>query len=349
MNTTLAHPWVLFALLMLPFLGYYFILPKNQRHRAATFMFSNAPRLSQQPRGWKARLYPASHLLPLLALGAMIYALARPQLIEAREADVEGIDIYLALDMSGSMQAIDLEQSEVETLQRSGNAPKNRFQNAVTTLKDLVRTRKHDRIGMTVFAKDAFLQFPLTLDRRTILDMLSRLRLGDIDSGGTAIGNALGRSVAGLKESEAHTKIIILITDGDRRGGNISPKAATAIAAEMGVKIYPILVGKEGMTLVPKGRNLFRGTLQYQQVEFPVNPDLLQTIARDSGGTYYRATDTKKLREGLHSILDQLEKTRLRDSLSVDPEDRFHGAVGWALGLLFCYFVLQYSFFRRFP
>ncbi len=159
----------------------------------------------------------------------------------------------------------------------------------------------------------------------------------------------MGRAVAGLKESEAKTKILILITDGDRRGGNISPRQATAMAQKLGIRIYPILVGKEGMTLVPAGRDLFSGRTTYQRMEFPVNPELLQEMAETTGGRYYRAADGEALREDLHEILDEFERSRITDASNVEKRELFRPFVVAALLLLFAQFALQYTILRSFP
>lgn len=349
MNWEFAHPWVLLALLIVPFLGLWRWLPSFRRRRVATFVFPGVALLSEGSRGFRRFLDPLPDLLLLGAVALTIIVLARPQSVEPEEVIVEGIDIYLALDMSGSMRALDLERDELRQLDRMGKKPMHRFEYAVATLRDFVQTREWDRIGMVVFAKNAFLQFPLTLDRITILDMLDRLELGDIDEGGTAIGNAIGRAVAGLKDSDAKTKIIILITDGDRRGGNISPKEATALAKELGIHIYPILVGKRGTTLVPAGREIFTGRLTYREQEFPVNPELLQEIANETGGKYHRATDQDRLAQDLHSILDEYERTRMRDASQVDPQELFRPFLAWAILLLVAQFVLRFTVLRRFP
>ncbi len=349
MNWEFAQPWVLLALLLVPVLAVVMFTPSLRRKRSGTFRFTGIDLLSVQRRGLRSYLTPLPDLLLLFAIGLCIVALARPQSIEPAEIEVEGIDIYLALDMSGSMQAIDKTRSEIRSMRRSGQVPLNRFQSAVETLKEFTASRDYDRIGMVVFAKEAFLQFPLTLDRRTIISMLERLALGDIDQGGTAIGNAIGRGVAGLKESEARTKILILITDGDRRGGNISPKAATNIANELGIKIYPILVGKTGTTLVPAGRDPFTGTEVYRETEFPVNPDLLKEIAEDTGGKYYRATDAEGLKNDLHQILNEYETSRLRDTSNVDPDELFRPLVLLAMVLLALHSLLKFVLLRRFP
>lgn len=346
---TFAHPWALAALIAVPVLALLVFLPGLRRRRRGTLIFPGVDILEAGRRGFRRYLEPLPEALFLVALTLAIIALARPQSVEPEEVVVEGIDIYLALDMSGSMRAIDQSRDEIRQLERLGKRPLNRFEYAVATLRDFIRGRMWDRIGMVIFAKDAFLQFPLTLDRPTIQDMLGRLRLGDIDEGGTAIGNAIGRAVAGLKESDAETKIVILITDGDRRGGNISPRQATKIAKELGIHIYPILVGKKGTTLVPAGRQIFSGRLSYQERRFPVNPELLKEIADETSGTYYRATDQKGLEEDLHQILDRYERTRMRDSTNVDPRELYRPFVAWAIALMTLGFVLRFTVLRKFP
>ena len=348
-DVTFAYPLVLVALGFVPLLFVWRFWPSLRDRQRGTMLFSQFKLLAEQPRSWKVRLLPLLDVLVLVSLTLGIVALARPQTMSSEEVEVEGIDIYLALDMSGSMRAIDLSEQEVRPLLRSGKTPPDRFVSAVSTLKGFVASRNYDRIGMVVFAKDAFLQFPLTLDYQTITAMLDRLSLGDIDENGTAIGNALGRAIAGLKESEARSKIIILITDGDRRGGNISPLSAADIAAEEDIKIFPILVGREGAALVPAGRNLFTNQLTYQHREYPINPDLLKEIARKTDGDYFRVTDAKGLEKGLHDILDRFERSRIKDASSVDYQERYHNWLWWAVLCMVAQFLLRYTVFRKFP
>lgn len=344
-----AYPWVLFGLLVLPVLAVWRFWPRLRARRMGTLLFSQFQLLSKQPRTWRTVLMPLPDVMTLVAIGLCVVALARPQSTLAEEVEVEGIDIYLALDMSGSMRAIDSSRQEVQRLLARSKTPPNRFEYAKEKLDEFIKSRQYDRIGMVVFAQDAYLQFPLTLDYSTITSMLERLRLGDIDESGTAIGNALGRAIAGLKDSDAKTKIVILITDGDRRGGNISPKQAAQIAADHDIKIYPILVGKDGATLVPVGRNIITGRLSYREREFPINPALLKEIAQMTDGEYFRATDAKGLSEGLHNILDEFERSRVRDTTNVEYEEHYHGWLKWALILLFVQFVLRHTVFRKFP
>jgi Ca-activated chloride channel homolog len=342
-----AHPWVLLTLLILPLVFALRVMPSLRRKREGSFLFSRASAV--RGRTWRTLLLPLPDVLLVVAIGLTAVGLARPQSIIAEEVDVEGIDIYLVLDMSGSMHAIDLDRQEIRRRERSGQKIQNRFEDAVSTLKDLVASRQYDRIGMVVFAKEAYLQFPLTLDYSTILNMLDQLRLGDIDKGGTAIGNALGRALAGMKDSETKTRIVIFITDGDRRGGNISPKQAAEMAKKMGVRVFPILVGKDERTLVPVGRDFLSGNVSYQEMEFPINEPLLEEMAQITGGSYFRAEDADALRDGLHKILDEFERSRLRDATNVEYRELYHPFIGWALFLLALQLMLRATILRKFP
>ena len=348
-DVTYAYPAALLALLSVPCLAVWRFWPSLRDRQRGTLLFSQFELLAAAPRSWKVRALPLLDLCVLAALACAIVAMARPQTMTSEEVEVEGIDIYLALDMSGSMRAIDLSEAQVRPILNSGRVPPNRFDSAVETLKEFVGSRNYDRIGMVVFAEDAYLQFPLTLDYNTITAMLDRLELGDISENGTAIGNALGRAIAGLKESEARSKIVILITDGDRRGGNISPTRAAEIAAAEEIKIFPILVGREGAALVPAGRNLFTNQLSYQRREYPINPQLLEEIAEETDGEYFRVTDAEGLKRGLHEILDRFERSRIKDASSVDYQERYHVWLRWAIALLVVQFLLRYSLFRKFP
>lgn len=240
------------------------------------------------------------------------------------------------------MRAIDAEPAELKRMKRQGQTPDNRFQEAVATLKEFVRNREHDRVGMTVFAKEAFLQFPLTLDYQTIIQMLDRLEMGDIEPGGTVIGNALGRAVAGLEQSEADTKIVILITDGERRGGNISPMKAAKLANKADIRVFPILVGHEGPSFVP-------GHFGYQRHDIPVDPSLLKKVAEKTDGTFYRAADGERLQNRIHDILDKFERTNLSNPADVDRDERFPPFALAALVLFGLQFVARYTWLRAFP
>lgn len=350
MNFSFAHPLVLSLLILVPILAAYLFMPRFRRRQVPPFRFSGVSLLKQQKRGLKSRLQPLPDILILVALTLLIIALARPQNIEPQEVEVEGIDIYLTLDMSGSMRAIDQSDDEVRELLSRGKQPVDRFATAVSVLENFIKSRKHDRIGMVLFAREAYLQFPLTLDYNTILEMLGELKLGDIDPAGTAIGNAIGRSVAGLEKSQARTKVLILITDGDRRGGNISPMVAAEIAKKLDIIVFPILVGREGPVLVPvEVRGLTGKSVRYQKAEFPVDPELLQKIADMTGGEYFRAADGEALKDQIHHVLDRFDRDRITASPDLRKHELFQSFAIWALLLLFAQMILRYTFLRTYP
>jgi Ca-activated chloride channel family protein len=213
--------------------------------------------------------------------------------------------------------------------------PKDRLTVAKEVLRNFIASRQNDRIGLVVFASEAYTQCPLTLDYRVLQDLLEQVRTGVI-ADGTAIGNALATAVNRLRESDAKSKVIILITDGDNNAGNVSPGQAAQIARELGIQIYPILIGKGGRVPYPTGTDLF-GRTQYEPVEIDVNPALLQEIAAVTGGTYHSAIDRESLEHELSLVLDALEKSKLLEAGASAPYDPWAGkliAPAALLGLL---------------
>ena len=340
----LDQPWWLLALGLVAAAGWLLVRREPAgmawSHGAATLRLPMTPRTV-------ARAVPDT--LRLLALALLVVAMARPQLQQLRDESVEGIDIMLALDMSGSMIAVDMSMVEIRRYQQQFNAdPPNRFENAVATLKRFVDSRSRDRIGMVVFARDAYLQFPLTLDYATIQSLLDRLELMSIDPSATAIGNALGLAVRGLMDSEARSRTVILITDGKQQGGNISPQQAAELARDEGIAIYSILVGSSADTLVPTNPG-GRGLSRYRPENYPIDPQLLQEIADRTGGAYYQAAEPQELEAGLNRILDDLETTRLRDVVSTRADELFAPISLAALLLLLLAGLLEHAWLRRFP
>ena len=344
-----AYPAVFFLLALIVLVAVWLLLPRFRRRRAPTFLFSGTHRLARRNRGLRTYLLPFFDALFIAGLVLLIVAMARPQIVEYDDAVAEGIDIFVAFDMSGSMRAIDYDESEVRQMERAGERPKNRFQEAKDTLLDFIGSRPNDRIGIVLFARDAFLQFPLTLDHGLLQEQVAQLELGDIEEDGTAIGNALGRSLAGLEHSDAESRIVILITDGDRRGGNVSPMQAAEMAREMGVTVYPILVGSEGQALVATGRNPLTGRSSYRSVEFPIDPDLLQRMADHTGGEYFRALDARAMRDDLHAILDEYDQTRLDDRGRARHHERYGAFALIALLFFAAHFLGRHTICRSFP
>jgi Ca-activated chloride channel family protein len=261
--------------------------------RRPVFVHSRAAELGKLKRGWVSRLADLPLVLRLFVVVLVGLAVARPQTPQKDDdLELEGIDIVVTLDMSGSMEETDLRP--------------NRLEAAKLVIQDFVQRRKGDRIGLVIFGREAYTYTPLTLDHGTFLRMLGELQPGIVDGRGTAIGNGLGVALSRLRKSDAKSKVIILLTDGDNNSGNISPLQSATFAQKMGVKIYTILAGSHDSSREADDQN------QAQQ-RYPVNPKLLEQIAGMTGGSPYLATDTRSLAQRFQTILEELEKSRIRD------------------------------------
>ena len=300
--------------------------------------------------GLKARLVHLPQVLRSLALLLMVFAVSRPQIAREESADVEGIDIVIAFDMSGSMTSVDISDEDLVGLQNAGKEPLDRFKIAVEVIKDFISTRKYDRVSLVTFGKGAYLQFPLTLDYGAMLRIIDGLQIGDIDGSKTYIGNALSMGLARLKESEAKTRLIILLTDGEDNGSNISPLEMARDAANKAIPVFPILVGTDDQSRQPIGRvDAFSGRQIYKKVDNEVNPDLLQEIGEVTKGQFYRAADRKKLASDFVDIIDRFEKSRLVDYAAADRIELFPWFIFPALLLLLIEIILSQTWLRRFP
>ncbi len=240
----------------------------------------------------------AAYFLPqffdVAALILLIVALARPVSLEKTIVPpVEGKDIMVVLDVSGSMEALDFQ-------------PKNRIEAAKLVIKNFIKGRHSDRLGLVFFAKDSFLQVPLTTDYDVYQELLSRLKTGVIEDG-TAIGNGVGLALSRLESSKAKSRVVILLTDGDNNAGNLSPETASEIAKKEGIKIYSILIGTDKPVKFPTGKDFF-GRQAYQTIQMKTNPDLLKKMAETSGGKFYRSISTEELKKAFRDI-DSLEKS----------------------------------------
>lgn len=292
-----ANPWAFALLVAIPLLIW---ISSREMTRSAALRFPLAGVLGTAPRGF-ARIWWLPHVLRVGAVILAIIALARPQIpgAKVRDLSVEGIDIVVALDVSTSMNAADFK-------------PRDRLHVAKEVLAEFVNKRVNDRIGLVIFGGEAYTQAPLTLDYHVLTEILRSVKTGVIEDG-TAIGNAMATSINRLRDSDARSKVIVLLTDGDNNAGNISPMEAAAIAQQFGIRVYTVMVGKGGPVPFPSGPDFF-GNQTYRQVDIPVNPELLKNIAKETGGTFYTATDRATLEAGLNQILDQLEKTKIFQS-----------------------------------
>ena len=293
---TWKSPEAFWLLLLVPLVGAWSFW--TARRRVAALRYPVAQVLSAGGPGLRSLLRQGLPLLRMAAVTLAVVALARPQTVGARVRDlsVEGIDIMIALDLSTSMEAGDFR-------------PQNRIYVAKETLNEFISSRVNDRIGLVVFAGAAYTQAPLTLDYGVLREVVKQLRTRVLEDG-TAIGDALAVSLNRLRDSDAKSKVVILITDGDNNAGRISPIDAAAMAKALKVPVFTILVGKGGKVPFPDGTDLF-GNTSYRDLDIAVNPALLQQISKMTGGEYYRATDRESLRAGLSAVLDRLDKSKL--------------------------------------
>ena len=266
-----------------------------------------------------------------IALSLIVVAIARPRTYEEVEkVDTEGIDIILAMDVSTSMLARDLTPDRL-------NASKD-------IAIEFISQRPYDRMGIVVFAGESYTQCPLTTDRATLINLMKDIQTGIIDDG-TAIGNGLATAVARMKDSDAKSRVIILLTDGVNNRGEVSPQMAAEIAKTYGVRVYTIGVGKEGMAPYPV---MTPWGVEIQQVKVEIDEDLLKEIANSTGGRYFRATDNTKLAE-IYSEINQMEKARTTvDSFPLYKE-LFGRYAFWALVLLLLELLLNWFVIRRLP
>jgi Ca-activated chloride channel family protein len=279
-----------------------------------------------------------------------VLALGRPQSILRGETEEEkGIDIVLVLDLSGSMAAImDAPTDAVPGGGRNGARHRaTRLDVAKDVLVDFVRRRKTDRIGVVVFAKQAFVLSPPTLDYGLITGLVSKIELGVVDSSKTAIGDAVGTAVARMRRSDARSKAVVLLTDGDSNEGVISPEYSAHLAQKEGVRVYTVQIGNGDDVDVQTGTDLF-GQPVYERRHFPVNPDLLRKMSHETGGESFIATDKSGLEKSMHAILDHLEKTRFEAQAST-MEDLFPFLLVPASVLIALEALVRLVLVRRFP
>jgi Ca-activated chloride channel family protein len=327
-------PYALWLLALLPIVFAFSI--RNHRRRAV-LRFASSTFFAAPLQGMRARFLWLLPFLKMLSLFFAIVALARPQLQERliRKHTVEGIDIMIALDLSTSMEAADFK-------------PNNRIHVAKQVLSDFIEQRGNDRIGLVVFAGLAYTQVPLTLDYNILKQIVGQLKTGIIDDG-TAIGDALATALLRLRKSEAKSKVIVLITDGDNNAGLLSPLDAAQMAASHGIPIYTILVGKGGKVPFPKNNPLF-GVIEWIEIDIPTNPELLENVASISGGMSYLATDKQSLEQGLQSALNAFERSKLLDGTpSSSYRELFGGLLLTALLLGIAQLILQNGPLRVLP
>lgn len=312
----------------------------RKRHRGtAALRYSSVRQLRRLAPSRTLLLRRLVEALRLLSVALLVLAMARPQTGRSlTKLHTEGIDIVLAIDTSGSMQALDLDAD------RPIRNRRNRLAVAKDVVEEFIDSRDSDQIGLVVFGAQAFTQCPLTLDHGILATFLERLEIG-MAGDATAIGSALGTAVKRLRDSEAKSKVVILLTDGLSNAGSLTPIKAAEIAATFGVKVYTIGVGTRGQApfLID---SIFGQQVVHQNVE--IDEPTLRRIADMTGGAYFRAEATQGLEE-IYSQIDQLEKTEITMESYMEYNERFRWFVLPALGLLLFEVVLLGTRFRKLP
>lgn len=327
-NITFANPWVLLGLILVPLLIAWYIW--RYRKQDPTIRISDLSLINDVKPTLRQRLRPLLYVLRVLAITALIIALARPQRQMSREEmQVEGIDVVLAMDISGSMMAEDFRP--------------NRLEAAKKVAASFIEGRKDDRIGLVVFAGEAFTQIPLTIDHHVLLDQLSRIKTGIIKDG-TAMGDGLATAVNRLKESKAKSKVIILLTDGINNQGSVDPQNAAEIAALYDIRLYTIGVGTRGMAPYPF-KDQFGRTV-YQNVPVEIDENLLTSMAQSTkDGKYFRSTNKQSL-ENIFSEIDRMEKTKVDVTRYENYKDIYLPLLLFALACLGLELLLQLLYFK---
>jgi len=328
-----AHPWVLWFLLLLPLLA----LLRGRWGGTPGILFSSTSLVLAVGKKRRSKAGAMLASLVLAAMALLITALARPQFGRTLEhVTASGVDIMLALDVSGSMIAEDY---------TIGSSRANRIDVVKKVTQQFIEARPNDRIGIIAFAGRPYLVSPLTLDHDWLIRNLDRVKIGLVEDG-TAIGSGLASAVARLKDRDSKTKIIVLLTDGANNAGKVQPLTAAEAGRALGIKIYSIGAGSNGPVPVPM-KDPFGRTV-YQKVVFDFDEKLLEQIAKIGEGKYFRAADTRSMDATFREI-DRLEKTKIEVEKTAEYRDLFPWLLFPALLLLAAEAVLSRTLWSRLP
>ena len=331
---TFAHPWFLSLLLLLPLLAWL----KGRRGQPPAFLYSSVQLVRAVLNVSRSRSGALLAALRWFALGLLIVALAQPRLQKSEtKASASGVDIVVALDLSGSMASEDFE---------TANGRVSRLDMAKAVLKNFIDKRPNDRIGLVVFASQAYIATPPTLDHDFLLQHLERLELGSIDPNRTAIGSGLSIAINRLRELKSKSKIVILMTDGQNNAGKIPPLTVAESAQALRVKVYTIGVGMQGKAPMPV---FFGGhKVGYQLEPVDIDEDTLKKISDLTGAKYYRADNTEKF-QAIYGEIDKLEKSEADIKKFTQFQELFPWLLSPGLGLVLVEIVLRHTLLRRLP
>jgi Ca-activated chloride channel family protein len=333
---TFGHPYFLLLLLLLPLVAWL----KGKQGQPPAFVYSSVQLVRGILNISQTRSGAFLAALRWLTLAVLLIALAQPRLTRSEtKITASGVDIVVALDMSGSMASEDFEV---------GRQRLSRLAMAKEVLKKFIDKRPNDRIGIVAFATQAYIASPLTLDHDFLLQNLARLELGTIDDTRTAIGSAFSTAINRLRELKSKSKIVILMTDGQNNAGKVAPLTVAEAAQTLGVKVYTIGVGSRGEAPMPAGRNPFTGQVVYRMMPVDIDEDTLQKIAKMTGGNYYRADNAQKF-QAIYAEIDKLEKTEAEVKKFAHHDELFAWLIPPGLGLLLLEVLLLHTVWRRLP
>ncbi len=325
-----ANPGFLYGLLVLIPMIIWYILKDEKSH--TSMQVSSLRAFNKQPVSFKNILRHVVFGLRMVIIALLIITLARPQTTNNWEdSKTEGIDIVIALDVSSSMLARDFEP--------------NRFEASKDVAVEFISGRDNDRIGLVVFSGESFTQCPLTTDRAVLINLFKEVKQGLIEDG-TAIGMGLATAINRIKDSEAKSKIIILLTDGVNNAGSIDPVTAANIAKSLEIRVYTIGVGRNGYAPFPVS-TIF-GTVQYQNMEVKIDENMLQEISRLTDGKYFRATNNQKLID-IYKEIDKLEKSKIEVKKFSSKNEEFFPLVIILALLLIIDIVIRNTVLRTIP
>lgn len=325
--------YLLLLLLLIPYVVWYLMYRKKTE---PTMRISDTRAYRYSARSWKVTLMPLQLLLRMAVFVLLVLILARPQTHNSwKNKTMEGIDIMMAMDVSGSMLAEDLKPNRIEA--------------AKQVAAEFIADRPNDNIGLTIFAGEAFTQCPMTTDHASVLNLLRGVRTNLVTNGliqdGTAIGMGLANAVSRLKNSKAKSKVVILLTDGSNNRGDLSPMTAAEIAKSLGIRVYTIGVGTNKVAPYPMQ---VAGGVQYVNMPVEIDTKTLSDIAAATDGDFYRATNNRELRK-IYSEIDKLEKSKLNVTQYSKRYEAYQPFALAAFILLIIEVLLRITIFRKLP
>ena len=330
-KVTFLNPEFFWLFLLIPIVIGWQIWKRNEQ--TATLKISSLKGFKTS-KSFLAKLKPMLFVFRLLALSSLIIAMARPRTVDvsSKTKTTKGIDIVMSVDVSGSMLAKDLKPNRMEALK--------------DVAENFVKARPNDRIGLVVYASEAYTKSPVTSDKAVVLDAIRSIKYDNVLQDGTGIGMGLTTAINRLKDSKAKSKIVILMTDGVNNAGFIEPQTASDIAQQYGIKVYTIGIGSNGMAdfpyaIAPNGQFLFR------MMKVEIDESLLRSIAKNTGGKYFRANSNQKL-ESIYNEINKLETTEIQELKFYDYDEKFRTFALFAGLLLLIELGLRNTLFRSF-